>query len=747
MARTYVARFVAAAVITGAVALPVIASSGQDAVAGSAPPPPLSLTVTAVTPSFATPGQTLTIRGRIRNNSNTKLSQLSVQLLSSTVPLGNETNLAQFAAGDYQAGGPVTGVRPLTIGHLSGKQSLGWRLQLPVKDLGLSCFGVYPLTITASDATATASSSSHVPLPFWPNKADSCQDLRRPAPFPIAWVWPLIDSPHQGACPGLLDNSLAASLAPGGRLERLVSVGGTYAETARLTWVIDPALLDNANTMTAPYDVGGSAKCAGATPHTADPQAKTWLKEVVHATAGHPVFVTPYADVDLAGLAQYGNNPDLRSAFGDGQRVAAPLLGRKPGLAQLPAGPRQLSAVAWPANGLANPALLENLGAMHVGTVILAMPKSQSSFTAGAVTSINDGVGTKLKVLLADDSLSNLLASAAVSSNRAGSIFTVSQMFLAQTAMIVAEAPAMQRPIMVTPPRRWDPTSVLAGDLLGDTVSAPWLRPSTLGELASRRAEPDHEPVVEPRPGGELPSSLLRKVTALDRKVALLQSIMPNKNPKLSHAVYGIESSRWVGKGIGQARTMLDRTSEYVDDQFSGLSIGGRRAVNVTLGGRNGSVTGSIHNDLDYSVTVGLRVLSSNDTVKAKQKAPHAVYSVGPHSSTPFKLSVNATQTGKATLRLRLKAPTGDLLPIQPLTMNISVTNLGTVALVIGGAALLIFVMASAAQGIRRGRQPAEAEAEPAESDPTEAEPGEAEPIEPGPAPAEPMAAGSSEES
>ncbi|HUC56691.1 MAG TPA: DUF6049 family protein [Streptosporangiaceae bacterium] len=704
MARMHVARFAAAAAVTWAVALPMIAWQGQAFAAGASSRPALTLTVTSVTPAYATPGQTLILRGRIKNNSANKLSGLSLQLLSSDVPFSNETTLKQFTQGTYQAGGPVSGVSPLNIRHLGGKQSVGWRLKLPVNDLGLSCFGVYPLTVTASNAASTATGSLPVPLPFWPGKADSCPDLERPAPFRISWVWPLIDTPAQGPCPGLLSNSLAASVAPGGRLADLLAIGSQYSAQAHLTWAIDPALLDNVKTMTTPYDVGTSAGCQGSSSHAADPDARTWLSGVAHATAGQPVFVTPYADVDLAGLAQYSNVPDLHNAFTDGEQLAAPLLGRKPVPVQLPAGPKLLSAVAWPADGLANPALLEILGAMHVGTVILAMPRSSLDYTPGAVTSVNDGVGTKLKVLLADDSLSGLLGSKAASSRQAGSIFSVSQMFLAETAMIVAEAPAMQRPILVAPPRRWDPTGTLAGDLLGDTVTAPWLRPSTLGELARQPADAGHSRIVQPKAGEELPRGLLRQVTSLDRRVNLIESIMATSDPRLSRAVYGIESSRWVGQGVGQSRALLSRTSRFVSGQFASLSIGGRQAIKVTLGGRNGSVTGSIHNDLSYTIRVGLRIRSSNDTVSAKQKSFHAIYVVQPHSSTPFKLSVNATQTGKATLRLRLTSATGALLPVEPLTMNISVTNLGTVALVICAAALAIFVSASAAQAIRRGR-------------------------------------------
>ncbi len=65
-------------------------------------------------------------------------------------------------------------------------------------------------------------------LPFWPK-------ARKGQPRPhddIAWIWPLIDSPDQGPCPGLLDNHLAASLTSGGRLAGLLSAGSGPAGKA-----------------------------------------------------------------------------------------------------------------------------------------------------------------------------------------------------------------------------------------------------------------------------------------------------------------------------------------------------------------------------------------------------------------------------------------------------------------------------------------------------------------------------------
>ncbi len=569
----------------------------------------------------------------------------------------------------------------------------------------MNCFGVYPLTATVSNAAGTATSSVPVPLPFWPSKSNGCPQAIRPNRFVISWIWPLIDSPHQGPCPGLLDNSLAASLAPGGRLANLLAVGASYAASAHLTWAIDPSLLDDVRTMTGPYSVGTSPTCAATSHHSADPNARKWLANLARATAKHAVFVTPYADVDVAGLAQYGDTPDLRKAFASGQRLAGPLLRRSPVAAPVPAGVKQLSAVAWPSGGRASSVMVDNLGAMRIGTVILAMPPPQLTFTPGAVTSVNDGVGTQLKVLLADYSLRGMLAGAAANSRQPRTIFGVSQLFLAETAMIVAEAPSIQRPILVTPPRRWDPAGTLALDLLGDTVNAPWLRPVPIGQLAAQPQTPAqiYPSLVRPYVLPALPRKVLRQIGRLDYSVALLHSIMFGTDARLNHAVYGIESSRWAGANARRAEVLLDRTQQYIAKQFAGLSVGGQHVIHVTLGGRVGSVTVSIHNSLSYPIQVGLQVASSNNTVMASQRRP-PLYEVAAHSSGELKLSVNATQTGKATLKLSLKSPNGTLLPGRPLIMTISATNLGTVALVIFAAALAIFVAASAAQALRRGR-------------------------------------------
>ena len=697
-------------------ALPLVALAGSARAAGTAhgagtqAGSGVQLTVTSVGPSYAAPGSTITVRGIVRNASGTALSGTSVQLLWSRTPFASRIDLADYALG---AGGYVPPAQApvgpaVSVGTLSAGTSGRWVIRLPAAALGVSCFGVYPLAAQLSSAAQPLASVS-IPMPYWPRAHGAC-NLARPKPTRIAWVWPLIDVPHQGPCPGLLNNGLAASLAPGGRLATLLQVGRRYSPSARLTWAIDPALLDNAHTMTHPYLVGSAADCAGARQQRADPAATAWLRSLTETTAGQSAFVTPYADVDIASLLEHDLTTDLQHALSDGTRVAAAVLRRTTVASSQGTPGGQAQAIAWPPSGVAYSSLLEYLAAFRFGTLVLAMPPSPVSYTPGAVTSLLSGTGIRLHVLLADSQISALLGSATAASRGPGAAFTISQLYLAETAMILDQAPSIPRPILVAPPRRWNPSAALATSLLADTVNAPWLAPTSLGRLTTLPPEHVFGPsLIQAPPPSLLPPSVTRSIDRLDRQVALLESIRVTPDRRLNRAVYGIESSAWSGSAAHGARTMLACTSRYVSDQLAGLSISG--VTQVTLGGRvSNGVPVTIRSTLSYPVRVRLRVQLSNSSVRLAQPP---VITLRPEQIKTLKLTVHANQNGSARLKLQLTSVAGEPLRGEAYYVTIRATDFGTIVLVIGAAVLALFVIASAARAIRHGRPQAAAEGGP----------------------------------
>ncbi len=579
---------IATAIAGFCAALPLLSGPAEASPADQPPRSPLAVTVTSVSPSFAEQGKTITLTGQVRNLAATAASGLTVQLMSSQTALGTRRNLEDFAHGNFvPSEGPVS-VAPVTLQHLGSGQIWRFTVRLPVSKLGLSCFGVYPLTVQVTDA-AFAIARDAVPLPYWPPKATSCTGQRRPQPFPISWVWPLIDTPHQNACSGLTDNSLAQRIAPKGRLGYLLAVGARYSARAGLTWAVDPSLLEGVRAMTQPYQVGASARCRQGGSQPADPDASRWLTGLRKATAGQSLFLTPYADVDVAALIRRGNNSDLQQAFVAAGQVGHQILRRSAVPATVPAGPRQFSAIAWPASGIASRDVLNTLATLGIDTVILAAPAvSPVSYTPGAVTNTLSGIGN-VNVLLADHAITALLSTSAAASAKPGDVFRTSQLYLAETAMIASEAPSNNRPIMVAPPRRWDPPRALASGLLSDTVSAPWLKPSTAGQMVSLPAEKIYPRITQKPSSAELSGKLLHDVSKLDHRIELLQSIRVKPDPALNRAVFGIESSAWRGNGAKHARLLFARASDYVHSQLRGVTIragGGHNAYHVTLAAR-----------------------------------------------------------------------------------------------------------------------------------------------------------------
>jgi uncharacterized protein DUF6049 len=708
----------ATAIAASVLALAGLATSGSAASAATRQPgggPPVSLAITSVTPTYATPGHTVTVSGTLTNTSRASLSGLSVQLRSSSTAFDSRNALQEYADGTFPADEPVPGAVTTVTQTLAPRATADWSVTLPASQVPITEFGVYPLAAEAENASQASLTVDRTFLPFWPGTKAA-----DPRAEDIAWVWPLIDQPRQGVCSGLLNNGLAASVATGGRLSGLLQAGATYSASAHLTWAIDPALLANLTTMTKPYTVG-SGGC-DTTTQRASSAASSWLTGLKSATAGQPVFLTPYADADIAALTRSGMNSDLTQAFTEGRTVASNILGRNftAATGAATATSTNLTGMAWPADGIANYAVLENLAANDkINTVVLdstTMPASpQRDYTPSAQTTTPDGVGAPLKVLLSDDTITQILGSANSPSDSKATAFSVEQRFLAETAMIAAEQPSLARSVVVAPPRRWDPPAALASDLLAETVSAPWLRPVSLGQLAAAKHPSGQVSRRPPRAHSraELSKSLLSQAHQLDQQVRLLMSVEQNADPALEYAAAAVESSAWRGGGSAgqQGAALAQQISAYLSSKEHGLTISA--VTRVTLGGLKGTVLVSVGNALPYAVKVELQADPGGGITVV---GPPHVLTVPAGQQQIVKVTVAATAVGSSTLRLQLVAPDGTAFPAQK-SMTVQVTHYGTLVLVIIGAALGIFVLTAATRAIRRARRKREPEdgAEPAD--------------------------------
>jgi hypothetical protein len=729
------------------VAAPAAAVGGQQA--ATVVSSPVSLVITSVSPGFATQHGTVTVSGFITNTTAVQLTGLSIQLWSSNTPLGSRAAMADYLDATSAPGvdTPVVGA-VATVPALAAHATQRWSLSLKASDVGMTAFGVYPLAAQASQGgVALETGHARTFLPFYPPLPPHSTQQK----LSVAWVWPLIDTPQQTVCRGLLSDELAGSIAPTGRLGRLLAAGaGPDGRGAQVTWAIDPSLLGSVSAMRRPYRVAESPACSGGTARAASATAHSWLAQLKAATGQADFFVTPYADVDVAALSHQGLDSELFSAFGLGRSVARNILGQ----AQRPAplassgsgatasvlagggagvnvlrSPTGLGMIAWPTGGLADYGVLGSLAVNGVGTVVLdgsmMQPAGPAPFTPSGVTATTTGVGTNLKVLLTDDGMDQVLAAAPTAAAPAGgrtgapgrvsaaaAAFATEQQFLAETAMVVAESPATARSIIVAPPRRWNPAAGVAGALLAETTRAPWLKPVTLAGLAGGKPGAGQVPRQQPpqtrvRPQ-ELRPSLLRQIRALDAQIQLQDRILTPPPPHyLGTAVAAVESSAWRGTRAGQhrAKALLARIQAYLTAQQRALKI--VDPPRVTLGGKSGSVPVSISNGLRQPVTVVLKVSapSRNRIVIGK---PSTQVLIPPGQQKTIKIPVQSAVAGSTTLTVQLCAPGGVPLPGESATMTVSATHFGTLALVIIGIAFGVFVLTSIGRAVRRGGGPAE---------------------------------------
>ena len=714
--------------LTLPVALATLAALGGTAAAapdqGSSP---VSLAITGMTPQWAAHGSTITVTGTLRNTSARQVGNLTVQLLGSRTPV---TSLAQLQPATVQAedagATPVPGSAWHSGGELAPGASVSWTVRVKASKLGLTAFGVYPLQMQAQSAPGTPLASQMTYLPYEPAKKSG---FGRPAAEKIAWLWPLIDKPlisqpWQNTCRGQQAQQLASSLGRGGRLNQLVTSGELPAATARadtskaaagssghgnaagsspagslasydgVTWAIDPALLDNVHQLAA---------CGGRQPQWSR-AAAAWLAELNTATAGQPVFATPYGDVNLTALIAQGHSADVARAFELGRTVASTDLRRN---LNPSADSNQATGIAWPPGGTASFATLENLAASSgVSSLVLAasdLPAAQAT-VAKAVDgggSVNGG-GSYVTLLLADDSLTQLLTSSG--GGQAG-VFATSQEFLAQTALLAQEK---SQPIIVAPPQRWNPPAGLAADLLAGTASAPWLSPVTLNSLTAGQ---HIAKVTMPATATfhRYRRAVLADLGALNSQISELETIRVTSDPEPYEALFALESSAWEGHGA-TVRAMAREVSggrSGIANQPRAVKI--VAASRVTLGGLKGTVPVSVDNGLNYPVRVRLQLRSSQGDGLKITNAPGLI-TVRAHTDMPLRFHVQLAQSGSSTLTVSLLDRNGHVLPANAVRMTVQATQVGLLGMIIFAAALGVFLLASAARAVRRGRPAAPAE-------------------------------------
>ena len=212
--------------------------------------------------------------------------------------------------------------------------------------------------------------------------------------------------------------------------------------------------------------------------------------------------------------------------------------------------------------------------------------------------------------------------------------------------MIVAEAPATPRSVVIAPPRQWNPAGSLATALLSESDDAPWLRPASVSSLITANSQAGQVPRVRPPAAkvgpGELHRSLLRKVKGLEANIRL-QASMFSQSPStyLAGAVAAVESAAWRGHPH-QAKALLASVSAYLSAQERQVRI--IDTGQDTLTGKSGPVPVSINNRLNRKVTVLLRARAPSSRMTIHP--PVTRVTIPPHQQRTVVIKVRSAVAG-----------------------------------------------------------------------------------------------------
>ncbi len=673
---------------------------------------PAVVSLTSITPAVPVQNGTVTITGTVRNSGTSPISSLQVGVAVGSSPLEGRSSIAAVAQETTPQPSTDANVlsspAPAQLGTLApGATTSGpFRLVIQISSLNLSSDGVYELDVDASGTVGGDPSQplgvSRTYLPYFTSNSAK--------PTQVATLWPLVEQPSlqpqrfsnatQADQAVLSSDALASDLGPEGRLGQLETTGADNP-SVKLSWVIDPDLVDTVNAMRGHYQVASntagssgptSPSCGCTTAGTGSQAASTWLQGLQGALTGlgpDQVLALPYADPDLASLAH--NRSDIAPLS---NLLTAASSESSLDLLQTSAN----HSVAWPYQGYLDSSVVSLARKLH-DTMIVANSDSLPSpdltkYTPNAARSLGDGT----TAVVADSTISDIF-SGNLSTKSAQTM--AEQRFLAETLEITEELPNQQRSILIEPPRDMAPST--ADTLMSSLVAAQsgrWIKTASFGTVAAAAPTPGAGTSPAPYPSSlrttELPTlpDVMGVQSDLDELTKILTPPNPYQGP-FDAAILRSISTQWRDQ-VQAGSTYQANTESYLSSLLTSVRI--LQPNGLALPGSNtATVPITVENNLPQAVGNLEVVLTSARpySLKVEGSGSKPVSASG-NTKPSFKFQVKAEVNGPVTLTARLwtvvdgvPEPYLDSAPIS-FVVNVTQVSDGVIAVIAGGFLLLV---------------------------------------------------------
>lgn len=678
---------------------------------------PVDVQLSEVSPSAPVKSDTLTIQGTVVNNGRETVKGAHVGLRVGPM-VGDRSAIDEVAdRKGFRPGvdpGEIDPAFAVKIDSLPSKVGQPFTIKVPVNRLDLGADGVYQLGVSVSGSTDSRPSEQVLGiqrtfLPWQPDPAAKRSSL--------TYVWPLVSTTRVTAetgsdevqTPVFKDDSLADELRPGGRLERMVSLG----KDLPVTWVIDPDLLATVDAMTKGYRVRGADPDGKPVQGRNKAVAEQWLSSLESAVQGKKVVALPFADPDIASLAHHGKDVSgtlgqLRPATDKAKQAVETVLHVTPS-----------TDFSWPVDGAIDPSIVNVATSAGAHNVLTRSDSLQETGALGYTPSAARPIGAGTTAVVADADLSTAFEGDMAS---AGNSTLAVQRFLAHSLALNLQRGDEPRSYVVAPQRRPSTTQAesMATALRG-LQAARWTQPSDLEAAAA--AKPDPGAATQVPGAGQYPEALSRQelpVSAFE-KIRTTQNTLDRFKviltaPDRVEIPFGNTTNREMSTSWRGRPEEADRYRDEVQSYLLGLTdkVKVIPKSDATLSGHSATIPVSVQNSLVQDVhNLVLRVKSANPTrlmFGDSGESEQEVTVQGGHSQT-VKFTANATASGPVEVTARLF--TKDGVPYgKERKFTVEATEITpTVMLVIAGGVLLL-VLAGIKMYASRKRVAARAAAE-----------------------------------
>jgi hypothetical protein len=675
--------------------------------ASAQPPPAKGVTVTIVnmtptTPKYTSTPEPLSIELSLTNTTSAPLYDVNLDV-ERDVPIVRQDQLEQLifhpaSSTDRSSLSPLPAVeldtplaphevRRITYQTTTSEMNDGEGICLCQSSGG----GIYPIDFTAFAATEPAGESGQVG--FGQTYLPSFRD--NPKPVQVSWVWPLIDRPHRLVDGSLfVDDALAKSVGPNGRLDRALNVVERVASGVHLTLMIDPELIDELVAMSGPYQVEvNGTRTAG----TGTEAAKSWLARLRSIITSTDVSLTPYADPDIDAVTRAGLT--WSDNFGPLQ------LTRVQSALGIPAD----GDIAWPAGEHITSGALGQLLSRGTSEVLLsdaALPGARTkSPRPDALAPLPAEFGVPGAVAAVTDSVLQGFARPTLTQN-ASRTQTTLPLLVSDLAVRAAEEPDRSHYVVISADRYVDPSPAAAARTILATSHTVWSTSLTLNQAATTVRPVDHGQLVEPNPGDEVARSVIQQASDASTFVRSFSSIFSTDDATrllggLPAAIQRAESSAW-RVNRAQGASFATGLAQQAGRWANGVSIVRPSSGSYTLASNDAPLFVTVVNTLPVDVNVRVGITTVNGVAGFRTDDVH-VQRIPSGARVSLKIQAHVQRAGRFQVDATLRAPDGSALG-QPVRLNIHCTALGAVGVIITAVACGVLVLALGFRVIRRIR-------------------------------------------